>query len=217
MWQRERCWYAVAFDMMTSCAPASVLSNSTCIFTCKMYHAAMAYLWDHVISGQALLPGSAFMELGHSTIACALHGSTGANGGYAMCDSVIALPLSLDALGGEMSDGLYCTAELQLSQHDEDGETTSPLQSGGFGFLASFTCPEDHDRLASCLGSRCCEAIDFYRTRHEQCGASPAPNVQSCSHWKSGCVESELCSCVGPVPLFLGCDGRYRCSWIADR
>ncbi|UPQ99391.1 polyketide synthase [Chloropicon primus] len=125
LWQRERCWYTVDFDLMVSCAPARVLPNS-CIFTCKMYHPAMAYLWDHVISGQALLPGAAFMELGYSSIASALRDS-GLACEYSMCDSVIASPLSLEDLGENMVNSLYCTAELQL---DTGGLTLSSENTG---------------------------------------------------------------------------------------
>merc|ERR1712196_286110 len=75
VWQRERCWYTVNFDLMVSCSPVHVSPSSACTFTCKMDHPAIAYLWDHVISGQALLPGSAFMELGYSSVACALRDS----------------------------------------------------------------------------------------------------------------------------------------------
>ncbi|NRB36648.1 MAG: polyketide synthase dehydratase domain-containing protein, partial [Rhodobacteraceae bacterium] len=127
MWQRERCWYAVDFDLMVSCASVGVVPKSTFTFTCKLYHPGLAYLWDHVISGQALLPGSAFMELGYSSIASALNGSLVANADYAMCDSVIALPLSLDGLGGSVTTGVYCTAEVQL---DTGGLALSSEKAG---------------------------------------------------------------------------------------
>ena len=107
-WARQRFWVAARTHAALHRAISVVGGRQILIQAAPLDTPALAYLWDHQVSGKALVPGAAFLELAAAAAHLPLPGSSQA--GVVLTAATIPAPLVLPAPAQKLSaPAMLCT------------------------------------------------------------------------------------------------------------
>ena len=153
--QEERLWVALRVTSILQVVVAQLATTpaTTVLFeSCVTGHRRLEFLRDHQVHGQAIVPGSALLEMAVSAAMLTLLPGRGAsNGGVAVADAAILSPVILPrakaaALGeppqpdtGDTGVCLHCSLDLQTGRIEVQSSPSGPGRRSRLHLTATAT------------------------------------------------------------------------------
>ena len=156
--QQQRHWVAPPPHALLMTAAAA--SGTLTFYADLSRHSASAFLLDHVVSEQCLLPAAAFLELAYSSAKLGLAAQAT---DFALVDTTLAAPLQLAETkpSRESTSGMV---SVQLAMHKPEvlvsSHSTAQRQYHAFALIAANTSV-DHMRSASNTAGALSAVFDF--------------------------------------------------------